>query len=79
MIGAEVRDLQFALNGLIRVWLHVDVIFGPRTEAAVRTFQTLCHLAADGIVEKNTGQCLTAAALCNYKPQMRAQMSLHQK
>jgi hypothetical protein len=30
-------------------------------------------------VEKNTGQCLTAAALCNYKPQMRAQMSLHQK
>lgn len=71
MIGPKVRDLQTALNGLTGAGLNVDGIFGPKTEGAVRTFQTMFNLTTDGIVGKNTGTCLAAAALCRNQHQIR--------
>ncbi len=46
--GQDVRILQQALA------LHVDGIFGPVTEEAVKFFQTRKSLVADGIVGPNT-------------------------
>jgi len=51
--GRQVRLLQQALGGI-----KVDGVFGPETEAAVRSFQASRGLAVDGVV----GQ-LTSAAL----------------
>jgi peptidoglycan hydrolase-like protein with peptidoglycan-binding domain len=72
--GAHVRDLQTALNGITEAGLKVDGIFGPKTEEAVRTFQTTFKLKADGIVGKNTGNCLVAVALCRNQAQIRAKV-----
>jgi peptidoglycan hydrolase-like protein with peptidoglycan-binding domain len=63
MVGAQVRDLQVALNAYTGAKLKMDGIFGPKTEAAVRTFQALFALAVDGIVGKQTGACLVAACI----------------
>ena len=46
--GAEVRSLQSALS------LHVDGIFGPITEEAVKVFQKERRLNPDGIVGPKT-------------------------
>jgi peptidoglycan hydrolase-like protein with peptidoglycan-binding domain len=75
MVGAQVRDLQIALNVITGAGLKVDGIFGPRTEEAVRTFQTMFNLTADGIVGKKTGTCLVAAAFC--RNQVRSKMARH--
>lgn len=50
--GQDVRTLQQALA------LHVDGIFGPVTEEAVKFFQTQKSLVADGIVGPNTWAAL---------------------
>jgi peptidoglycan hydrolase-like protein with peptidoglycan-binding domain len=63
MAGAQVRDLQIALNAVAGAGLRADGIFGPKTEEAVRTFQTTFNLKVDGIVGKQTGACLVAASL----------------
>ena len=63
MIGSQVRDLQTALNGIAGANLKVDGIFGPRTEAAVRTFQAKLDLKTDGIVGKNTGAQLVSVTI----------------
>jgi len=74
MVGAQVRDLQTALNVITGAGLKVDGIFGPKTEKAVRTFQTMFNLTTDGIVGKNTGTCLVAAAHCRNQHQIRPKM-----
>lgn len=56
----DVRLLQQRLNaartipGISLPLLSVDGIFGARTEAAVRQFQTLLNLSVDGIVGSRT-------------------------
>jgi peptidoglycan hydrolase-like protein with peptidoglycan-binding domain len=72
MVGAHVRDLQTALNVITEAGLKVDGIFGPKTEGAVRAFQRMFNLTTDGIVGKNTGTCLVAAALWPNQCQIRA-------
>jgi peptidoglycan hydrolase-like protein with peptidoglycan-binding domain len=58
--GAAVTALQSALNVRLRRLppLRIDGIFGPRTDAAVRSFQLLHGLRVDGIVGPRTRQVL---------------------
>lgn len=51
--GHSVKWIQQRLPGLI-----VDGVFGPKTAAAVKTFQTAQQIAADGIVGLDTAQRL---------------------
>jgi peptidoglycan hydrolase-like protein with peptidoglycan-binding domain len=51
--GENVEYLQRLLNQE-RFFLVVDGIFGERTEAAVKQFQTNHHLLVDGIVGSQT-------------------------
>jgi peptidoglycan hydrolase-like protein with peptidoglycan-binding domain len=54
-----VQRLQFMLNYVKGVDdLDVDGIFGTRTEAAVRDFQSNENLAVDGVVGRNTWTAL---------------------
>lgn len=54
-----VERLQFMLNFVKGVNdLAVDAIFGPKTEAAVRAFQSDENLAVDGVVGRNTWTAL---------------------
>ena len=48
--GDEVRELQLALYRLVSDKLEIDGVFGAKTEAAAREFQTRHGLAVDGIV-----------------------------
>ncbi len=48
--GENVKRLQEDLNKLLNLHLVVDGIFGPITEAAVKSFQTIHRLQVDGIV-----------------------------
>jgi hypothetical protein len=61
--GQAVRDLQTKLNTVQKPvpLLAVDGIFGPKTDAAVRTFQTKFAPPADGIVGPVTQAALNAA------------------
>ena len=52
-----VRTLQHLLRARNQS-VDVDGIFGPKTDAAVRAFQTDKHLAVDGIVGPNTWSAL---------------------
>lgn len=52
--GESVKWIQKRLPGLI-----VDGLFGPKTAAAVRTFQTTKKITADGVVGLYTTQLLT--------------------
>lgn len=51
--GSEVKQLQTLL-----VYVAADGIFGAKTEAAVKAFQTAHNLTADGIVGPNTWHVL---------------------
>jgi peptidoglycan hydrolase-like protein with peptidoglycan-binding domain len=54
-----VERLQFMVNFVKGVdELDVDGIFGPKTEAAVRAFQSNENLTVDGIVGKQTWTAL---------------------
>jgi hypothetical protein len=55
--GASVKAIQKALNAS-GAKLTVDGIFGPLTEAAVKSFQAKHHLTADGIVGIQTWKAL---------------------
>jgi peptidoglycan hydrolase-like protein with peptidoglycan-binding domain len=57
MSGTDVEILQYLLNNLpdpISSPISGESNFGPKTQAAVKKFQTYFGLAADGIVGKNT-------------------------
>jgi peptidoglycan hydrolase-like protein with peptidoglycan-binding domain len=54
-----VERLQYMLNFVSGTDdLDVDGIFGPKTDSAVRAFQSNENLAVDGIVGKNTWTAL---------------------
>jgi peptidoglycan hydrolase-like protein with peptidoglycan-binding domain len=55
--GLDVRTIQYLLNAR-GASLMVDGIFGPRTNAAVRSFQWSHGLAVDGIVGQHTWSSL---------------------
>src|SRR3954451_18662790 len=55
--GHPVRTLQYLLRARGE-GVTVDGVFGPRTEAAVRAFQTAHHLTVDGVVGANTWRAL---------------------
>jgi peptidoglycan hydrolase-like protein with peptidoglycan-binding domain len=52
--GERVVTIQFLLNQRIGAGLVVDGIFGPRTDAAVRRFQSRFGLLVDGRVGNQT-------------------------
>ena len=52
--GSGVRWLQWELNDKLGLKLVVDGVFGENTYKAVREFQKINNLLADGIVGKNT-------------------------
>lgn len=52
--GNDVKTLQAALNSKLGLVLAVDGIFGDKTRAAVRQFQTLNALTVDGICGPKT-------------------------
>ena len=56
--GETVRQLQFALYQLDHEELMIDGIFGAKTDAAVRDFQTKCGLNPDGIVGPKTWEAI---------------------
>jgi peptidoglycan hydrolase-like protein with peptidoglycan-binding domain len=56
--GDAVRGVQSQIHSRSG-WLTIDGIFGPETEAAVRSFQSFCELSVDGIAGINTWNALT--------------------
>ena len=52
--GQTVKDLQVHLNQTVAAHLIVDGIFGAKTEAAVKTTQSIFFLEIDGIVGAKT-------------------------
>ncbi len=52
--GQVVKDLQTLLNQRVAAQLSVDGIFGAKTEAAVKTAQSIFFLEIDGIVGAKT-------------------------
>lgn len=58
--GGDVQTLQTMLNTVQGAGLTVDGIFGPRTEAAVLSFQSANGLAADGICGPRTWAALAS-------------------
>ena len=59
--GAAVRELQQALSDLGYSPGPIDGIFGPKTESAVRGFQSSNGLVVDGIVGPKTWAAIDAA------------------
>jgi peptidoglycan hydrolase-like protein with peptidoglycan-binding domain len=55
--GQEVKVLQMKLNK-VGANLLVDGQFGPRTDQAVRTFQTVKNITPDGVVGPETWAAL---------------------
>jgi hypothetical protein len=58
--GTYVMNLQTALNTCASAGLTADGSFGPKTDAAVRAFQTAHALVADGLVGMNTKAALNS-------------------
>jgi hypothetical protein len=61
--SSDTRAIQQALNSKISAGLSVDGNFGPKTAAAVRTFQSRNGLAATGVVDAQTRSLLFAATM----------------
>lgn len=57
-VGAEVYELQSRLNLVMAAKLVADGNFGPKTDAAVRTFQRSRGLTADGVAGPKTWEAL---------------------
>lgn len=58
--GHPVRVVQLVLNDTAHAGLAVDGIFGPVTDAAVRSWQAFWHITEDGIVGPVTWGTLVA-------------------
>lgn len=58
--GSDVTELQKLLNKAGNYSLSEDGIFGAKTQAAVKDYQTKNNLAVDGIVGTNTWGSLTS-------------------
>lgn len=56
-LSGSVRNAQRLLN-VHNAGLAVDGSFGPATEKAVRSFQTVFHLSVDGLVGPQTWTAL---------------------
>jgi peptidoglycan hydrolase-like protein with peptidoglycan-binding domain len=56
--GPDVKDLQDALKALGFNPGPIDGIFGPKTEVAVKAFQTQVGITVDGIVGPMTWACI---------------------
>jgi len=56
--GDEVEELQALLNAKYGANLEIDGVFGAKTEAAVKAFQSAHGLAADGVVGPKTRKAL---------------------
>lgn len=56
--GDEVEELQALLNAKYGANLEIDGVYGAKTEAAVKAFQSAHGLAADGIVGPKTRKAL---------------------
>ena len=65
--GDHVREIQTRLNQN-GAGLSVDGVFGPRTDAAVRAFQSRRRLTVDGIVGPNTWAALSGSGGGNPPP-----------
>ena len=63
--GDKITELQSALNKLLGSGLVVDGSFGPATEAAVKIFQDVERLTANGIVCETTWAALERAVKYN--------------
>jgi N-acetylmuramoyl-L-alanine amidase len=59
--GREVADVQQRLTRLGIADLTIDAVFGPRTEQAVRQFQRVRGLPADGVLSPETWRTLYEA------------------
>jgi len=64
--GDNVQQVQSCLNGVQNAGLATDGVFGPLTDAAVRTFQRNNGLNADGIVGPLTWDALMRR--CGFTP-----------
>lgn len=56
--GQDVVAVQYRLQNLGLYWGYADGRYGPAMEMAVRYFQTLCNLPADGVVNDRTRHAL---------------------
>ena len=63
--GDHVKCIQIALNELTNVFLPIDGIYGPKTEAAIRNLQRSIQASGgtvevDGVVGPQTWQALVS-------------------
>ena len=72
-MGAEIRQIQTALQQRTLYAGPIDGVFGGGTEAAVRAFQTSQGLAADGIVGTQTWTALFGQAAAIPEPALASQ------
>lgn len=72
--GQEVKDLQEKLNSLGYNCGTADGIFGSKTEAAVRKFQSKHNLTPDGIFGKNTYEVLNKVLKNSYNGKVSASL-----
>ncbi|WP_304459516.1 peptidoglycan-binding domain-containing protein, partial [Alicyclobacillus sendaiensis] len=61
--GDAVKTLQEDLNKVLGIHLAVDGIFGPATQAAVKSFQLQHGLTVDGIYGPQTAQAMYEALM----------------
>lgn len=59
--GARVKQLQAALNAARKAGLMVDGEFGPKTEAALKSFQKAAKLSVDGVYGPKSATALKKA------------------
>lgn len=60
--GDSVKTMQGLLNTVIKAGLDEDGHFGPKTESALKTFQSQSGLTVDGLYGPKTSEALTKAA-----------------
>ncbi|WP_067931755.1 peptidoglycan-binding protein [Alicyclobacillus kakegawensis] len=81
--GQAVKLLQEELNLVLHAHLAVDGVYGPKTEAAVKSFQQQHHLTVDGVAGVMTlttlGKALYQLPNPDTVPKLREALELLQK